>query len=142
MNHIIWIISYNLYVNNNLVLIIDNSGVLPPPTLEIVAAPCGNSWDSYVLSGKFQAVGGFGDYAIYTKRTIDANGNWWFFYFDTSRDGWRFAYSGVKTVAGVSLWGTTVTPFDKDRQGQFLNNYDDKIQIIFRIRSFTHAGRI
>ena len=103
-------------MNNNLVFIINNSGVLPPPTLEIVAAPCRNSWDSYVLSGKFQAVGGYRGYTIYTKRTIDANGKWWFFYFDTSR--WRFAYSGVKTVAGVNLWGITVTPFDKDRQGQ------------------------
>ena len=106
------------YANNNLLFIVNFSGVLPPPTLEI-SSNCANSWDSYVLSGKFQAVGGFGDYTIYTKRTIDGNGMWWFFYFDTSRDGWRFSYSHIKAVAGVSLWGTTVTPFDKDRQGQF-----------------------
>ena len=89
---------------------------MPPPTLEI-SAHCYNSWNSYVHSGKFQAVGGYGNYAIYVKRTIDANGKWWFFYFDGF--GWKFSYSGQKALPGVSLWGTQVTPYDENRQGQF-----------------------
>ena len=49
---------------------------------------------------------------------------WWFFYYTPGEMAWRFSSSRVKTIAGVSLFGTTVTPLDKDAPGQFLNNYD------------------
>ena len=49
---------------------------------------------------------------------------WWFFYYTPGEMAWRFSFSRVKPIAGVSLWGTTVTPLDKDTPGQFLNNYD------------------
>ena len=87
-----------------------------------ISSNCVDDWDSHVLSGEFQAVGSFRNHTIYTKRTIDENEMWWFFFHTPT--GWRFSYSRVKTIAGVSLWGTTVTPLDMDTQGQFLNNYD------------------
>ena len=88
-----------------------------------ISSYCASDWDSHVLSGKFQAVGGFENYTIYTKQTID-NEMWWFFYYTPGEMAWRFSSSRIKTIAGVSLFGTTVTPLDKDTPGQFLNNYD------------------
>ena len=87
-----------------------------------ISSYCASDWDSHVLSGKFQAVGDFENYTIYTKETIDENEMWWFFFHTPT--GWRFSYSRVKTIAGASVWGTTVTPLDKDTPGQFLDNYD------------------
>ena len=88
------------------------------PTLDIRAA-CDNSWNSGVLSGNFTAVGGYGDYTIYDKGTMDGNGNWWFLYFDTNEDSWRFSYSNEQIQSESSLWETPITPFDSKRPGYF-----------------------
>merc|ERR1712176_610008 len=82
-----------------------------------VKAQCSNSWNSAVLSGWYQATGGFGDYAIYENQTIDWNGKWWFLYYDTNKKAWNFSYAGRRIVPGVTFWETTVSPFDKDRPG-------------------------
>ena len=63
------------------------------------------------LSGTYEAVGGFGDYAIYAKQIIDSNENWWFFFYDTTKTGWNFWYSNDRIIPGLTLLGTTVAPF-------------------------------
>jgi len=90
--------------------------VLPPPELEIDAR-CSNGWNSHVLTGKYKAVGGLGDYAIYEKRTADGNGKWWFFYYDKNNKEFRWSYANIRIVPDVWLYGVQVTEFDKDRPG-------------------------
>ena len=49
---------------------------------------------------------------------MDGNGNWWFLYFDTNDDSWRFSYSNEQIQSENSLWGTDITPFDDERPGE------------------------
>ena len=55
----------------------------------------------------------YGDYAIYEKQTIDANANWWFFYYNTTRSGWEFHYGVDRVIPGSTLMGTTVSCSNK-----------------------------
>ena len=55
----------------------------------------------------------YGDYAIYEKQTIDANANWWFFYYNTTRSGWEFHYGVDRVIPGLTLMGTTVSSSNK-----------------------------
>ena len=34
---------------------------------------------------------------------MDANSNWWFFYYDTFRNGWEFHYEVERVIPGVIL---------------------------------------
>ena len=84
----------------------------------LIDARCENSRNSLLLSGTYKDVGGFGDYAVYEKQTIDDNGNCWYFYYDTTKSGWNFISTDVRVVPGVTSW---VSPWDKDRPGQSSN---------------------
>ena len=59
--------------------------------------------NSVVVSGTYKAVGAYGDYAIYEKQSMDANSNWWFFYYDTFRNGWEFHYEVERVIPGFIL---------------------------------------
>ena len=74
-----------------------------------IEAQCDTAWNTGIISGPYVSVGMFGDYTIYEKQTIDANGNWWFFYYDTTRGGWEFSYTNERVVPGVTLMETTVS---------------------------------
>ena len=85
-----------------------------------IKAQCESGWDSVVVSGTYKAVGAYGDYAIYEKQTMDANKNWWLFYYDTTKSGWEFGYSGERVIPGVTWMGTTVLISNKP--GEISNN--------------------
>ena len=74
-----------------------------------IEAQCDSAWNSGVISGTYISVGSLGDYTIYEKQTVDANGNWWFFYYDTTKGVWEFSYSNDRIVPGVTVFGTTIS---------------------------------
>ena len=85
-----------------------------------IQAQCESEWDSGVISGTYKAVGAYGDYAIYEKQTTDATGNWWFFYYDTTRRGWEFGYVGERIIPGVTVMERFVSISNKP--GETPNN--------------------
>ena len=45
---------------------------------------------------------------------MDANENWWFFYYDTTKNGWEFHYGGERVIPDdVTLMGKTVSSSNK-----------------------------
>ena len=85
----------------------------------VVDAQCESAWNTQILSGTYQAIGGFGDYAFYQNQTPDANGNWWYFHFDAASNGWNFAFAGL-LVPGQTAWETVISPFN-NQPGESLN---------------------
>ena len=78
----------------------------------VVAAQCESAWNTQILSGTYQAIGGFADYAFYQNQAPDGNGNWWHFHFDAASNGWIFAYSTELLVPGQTAWETVISPFN------------------------------
>ena len=70
------------------------------------------------VSGKYKAVGAYGDYAIYEKQIMDANENWWFFYYDTTRNGWEFHYGPWNNQEEARHLSTETNLFPKERIGE------------------------
>ena len=96
----------------------------------VVDAQCEGSWNTAVLSGTYQAIGGFGDYAFYQNQTPDGNGNWWYFHFDAASNGWKFEFN-ESLVPGQTAWETVISPFN-NRPGESLNTR----YIVYRIFNF------
>ena len=95
-----------------------------------IDAKCELEWNSQILTGTYKAIGGLGDYAFYENQTPDANGNWWYFYFDIASNAWRFSFAGgTKAISpfmserplvpGDSFSETAISPFNESEQIQF-----------------------
>ena len=75
--------------------------------------------NSVVVSGTYKAVVPmetmeiYETMKIYEKQSMDANSNWWFFYYDTNRSGWEFHYGVDRVIPGLTLMGTTVSSSNK-----------------------------
>ena len=94
------------------------------PVLSLkIESKCDSYWNSIVLSGNFQAIGGFVDkkhgsahyvlqYILYAKDTPDENGNWWFLYYDQNLQVWKFSYAETKPKPGDYIFGDIVSEYD------------------------------
>lgn len=60
-----------------------------PQTIQIQASGC-SSWDIYVNSGEYVAIGSADNHQVYKRATNDANGWRWYFVFKASEDRWFF----------------------------------------------------
>ena len=57
--------------------------------IQIQASEC-NSWDIYVQSGEYVAIGSTDNHQVYKRATNGANGMRWYFVFSASEDRWFF----------------------------------------------------
>ena len=78
----------------------------------VVDAQCQDSWNSEKFSGTYQAMGAFGDYAMYKHESPDEHGNWWYFLFDAASSGWTFADNETVLVPGQTAWDNVILPFN------------------------------
>ena len=60
-----------------------------PQAIQIQASGC-NSWDIYVQSGEYVAIGSTDNHQVYKRATNGANGMRWYFVFSASEDRWFF----------------------------------------------------
>lgn len=85
-----------------------------------IKAKCDNSWNSAVLSGKFEPVAVFGGKAIYQNQEVaDGNGNYWVLYFDIITDRWIQWYFGRKIAPGFVWRGETLQSIVSNKPGEF-----------------------
>ena len=72
-----------------------------------------------MFSGTYQAMGGFGGYAMYQSQSPDQHGNYWYFINYAAGNGWTFAYSEL-LVPGKTAWDNVISPFN-NQPGQSSN---------------------
>ena len=72
--------------------------------------------NSQMAPGTYQAIGGYGGYAMYQHPSPDQQGNRWYLFFDTASNGWTFMQSEF-LVPGQTVWEAVISPFD-NKPGQ------------------------
>ena len=60
-----------------------------PRTIQVQASVC-SSWNRYVNSGEFVAIGSMDNHQVYKRNPNDANGWRWYLYFKESDNRWNF----------------------------------------------------
>lgn len=87
-----------------------------PRKIDVQASSC-SSWNIYVNSGEFDAIGGYGGRVLYEKTASRSGVYKVYLHWMDSNNRWEFSLKHFLVQPGMTVWGETIAELDFSHPG-------------------------